>query len=193
MVMKPTMPAMARKWTTRAVSYPPSRAVSWRELDRFPDGEAGQHGASAEKQDDDVEKLLNGIVDAGLMSQTEFQRGDEVPYDLTWGQRQQGAAEVAGEQTVSEVEEAVGDQEPHGGEVDGYGAGKPAAQGGPAWEGEGEDRRGIVDLPPAHDHTGHGEGVHPMREAHGKRSSGAVRSASSFSGLGGAGHGDLRV
>ena len=37
-----------------------------RELDRFPDGEAGQHGADAEKQDDDVEKLLNGIVDAGL-------------------------------------------------------------------------------------------------------------------------------
>ncbi len=39
-----------------------------RELDRFPDGEAGQDGAGAEKQDDDIEKLLNRIVDAGLVS-----------------------------------------------------------------------------------------------------------------------------
>ena len=116
------------------------------------------------------------------MSQAEFQRGDEVPCDLTWGQRQQGAAEVAGEQTVSEVEEAVGDQEPHGGEVDGDGAGKPAAQGGPAWKSKGEDRRGIVDLPPAHDHAGHGEGVHPMGETHGERSSGRRRFGFAFLG-----------
>ena len=95
--------------------------------------------------------------------------GLEIAHDLARPDWQQLAPEVAGDERQDHVDEPVGDQQPHGGEVPEQRAGQPAAERDAGGKCEAEQRRGIVDLPsrPNHDQDGHR--VDPVRDAHVER------------------------
>ena len=91
--------------------------------------------------------------------------------------RKQLAAEAAGRDAERHIDKAVDHQHPHRREMPKQRAGEPAAERDRARKGEGEQRRGVVDLPARADHHQHGDGVDPMRDAHPERMNRSRRSA----------------
>src|SRR5919204_5656345 len=140
------------------------------ELDRFPYDQAGKDHDDERDNQREIRSALRRVVDREvLVREPAAQRLTDIVQHGARRDRQQLAAEMAGENSVGEIDEPIQREEPHAGEVPLQRAGKPAAQRDLRREFEAEERRGVVDLPTAPDHDEHGEHVQPMGDAYGER------------------------
>ena len=137
------------------------------ELHRLPQREPTRHHADRGDQREHVKQPLHRVVDAALVVEAEGERRPQIARPGARPDRQQVAPEMPGQQPVREVKETGAGERPHRREMPQEAAAQPAAQRDGAREAEGEQRRGVVDLPAAADHRDHGRGGDPVREAHG--------------------------
>ena len=175
----PSPPPAARRVRGRPGSSPPrpgragttaarpSRRPGQRiELHRLPDRQSRddrQHDAAACRY---IQQPLHGVVLRTVVRQPEAQGQHGIAPDLARTQRQQPAPDVARRQAVTEIDRKIAGQQPHRREVPGERPAKPAAQRQPRREHEGEQRRGVVDVPAAADHHRHRRGIGPVRDPH---------------------------
>ena len=99
------------------------------ELDRLPDGEAGDDLGDAGEDDDDVKQLLHRVVDGDvLVRDLEVQRIDDGLHDLGRPDRQQLLAQSSSREAVDQVDQPVDGEEPHAGEMPVEAPGRPVAE-----------------------------------------------------------------
>ncbi len=140
------------------------------QLNRFPDREARENQHEAAQDDREVGGALRGVVDGEvLVRQLSAQRLQHVMEYRARRDRQELPPEMAGNDTVSHVDDAVQNQQPHGGEMPLQCARKPAAEGELARNPERKERRRIVDAPAARHHDEDRKRVDPVRNAHDER------------------------
>src|SRR6185369_11329356 len=93
------------------------------------------------------------------------QGGEDVGDHGAWRDRPELAPEMPGQHAISEIDHAVGGEQPHRGEVPLQCPAQPAAERDVARNLEGKERRGVVDAPAAHHHDHDGDDVDPMGHA----------------------------
>ena len=140
------------------------------ELDRLPDGEAGDDLGDAGEDDDDVEQLLHRIVDGDvLVRDLEMQRVDDGLHHLGWPDRQQLLAQAPGREAVDQIDQPVESEEPHAGEMPVEAPGRPVTEPPERAEMEAaDDHVVVVDAPTRRDHDQHDHGVDPVHDPDGQ-------------------------
>ena len=103
------------------------------------------------------------------MAEPAGERGPEIAHDVSRPDRQKLAPKAAGHKPQRHVDEPIGEQQPHGGEMPEQAAGQPAAKRDTLWKCEREQWRGVVDLPTRADHDQHGQRIDPMGDPHVER------------------------
>ncbi|KAG1460490.1 hypothetical protein G6F57_014312 [Rhizopus arrhizus] len=127
------------------------------ELHRLPQHQPGQHQHHDVGHDEQVRQFLHLVVVAQVVvGELAAQRGAQVRGPAAGADGEELAPEAAGGHVQRQIQQAVGEQQPHAGEVPLQGAAQPAAQRDAVGEGEVEERGGVIDAPAAnhHDHDG---------------------------------------
>ncbi len=100
------------------------------------------------------------------MRKLEGRCGPEVGHEVAGTNRKKPAAKSPGDDSERDVDNAIEDENPHGGEMPEQCPGKPVSKGYFARKAqEIEQWRGVVDLPARTDHHQNGERVDPMAHA----------------------------
>ena len=138
------------------------------ELYRLPHRPAGQHLHDDHQDDAGIEQSLHGIVPRYvLMREAEAQRLADLGKDFARANRKELAAEAAREESISNVDQPVHHQDPHGEEMPLQRTLRLASDRDPLRKMQpAEQHFVIVDLPSAADHEDHRKRVDPVHDAH---------------------------
>ncbi|MNT37868.1 hypothetical protein D3C72_1740290 [compost metagenome] len=99
------------------------------------------------------------------MGQLALQRGDQIGQQQSRRQGKELAPQPPRDDIDDQIQQTIGHQQPHGGEMPLQGAAEPAAQSQGARQFEREEWRRVIDAPAAGGQHDDGHGIEPVRDA----------------------------